>query len=118
MRPPGVTGALVAITVGAILTFAVTFTISGISIHTVGLIITLAGLTALAIRLARSVTGLRKRDESRHIRPPHRPNAAAGFPRDPVRAASPTAMPRVSSNVRVDEPHSAVTYRTRRVSQR
>lgn len=64
MRPPGVTGALVAITVGAILTFAVTFTISGISIHTVGLIITLAGLTALAIRLARSVTGLRRRDES------------------------------------------------------
>lgn len=64
MRPPGVTGALVAITVGAILTFAVTFTISGISIHTVGLIITLAGLTALAIRLVRSVTGLRRRDES------------------------------------------------------
>lgn len=119
MRPPGVTGALVAITVGAILTFAVSFTISGISIHTVGLIITLAGLAALAIRLARSVTGLRKRDESRHIiGPPHRPNAEAGFPRDPVRAASPTAVPRVSSNVRVDEPHSAVTYRTRRVSQR
>ena len=63
-RPPGVTGALVAITVGAILTFAVTFTISGISIHTLGLIITLGGLTALAIRLARAVTGLRRRDES------------------------------------------------------
>ncbi|MBS2965873.1 hypothetical protein KGA66_22685 [Actinocrinis puniceicyclus] len=72
MRPQGVTGALVAITVGAILTYTVSFTIYGISIHTVGLIITSAGMVALAIHLARSLSTLRKRDRSRRAPLPPR----------------------------------------------
>jgi high-affinity Fe2+/Pb2+ permease len=64
MRPQGVVGALVAIAVGAILTYAVTFTVSGISIHTVGVIIMLAGVAALAILLVRAASASRRRNES------------------------------------------------------
>lgn len=94
MRPPGLAGALIAITAGAVLTFAVSFTISGISIHTVGVIITSTGMVALAIRLARSLSTLRKQDESRR------------------------ALNSEPAQRRVDESHSAATYRTRRTPQR
>src|SRR5581483_8811175 len=60
MRPQGAAGALAAIAVGATLTYAVSFTISGISIHTVGVIIMLAGVAALAILLVRALSELRR----------------------------------------------------------
>lgn len=54
---------MVAVAIGAILTYAVSFTMSGISIHVVGVIIMLAGAVALAILLVRSVSGLRRPDQ-------------------------------------------------------
>ena len=69
MRPQGVGGALFAIAVGAILTYAVKFTVSGVSIHTVGVIIMLAGVVALVILLVRSASRSRRQD-SAHLAPP------------------------------------------------
>ncbi|HZP52692.1 hypothetical protein [Actinocrinis sp.] len=82
MKPPSVPGALAAITVGAILTYAVDFTISGISNHVAGVTISSAGLAALAIRLAWSVRSLRKRDDSLRAPPPQRPDPEAGIPQN------------------------------------
>lgn len=98
MRPQGVAGALVAIAVGATLTYAVSFTMSGISIRTVGVIIMLAGVAALAILLVRSVSGLRRWDR----RPPtiaQAPNADTGDWQDPRRAVPQVEVTRVSTDV-------------------
>jgi hypothetical protein len=87
MRPQGVVGALAAITVGAILTYAVSFTASGINIHTVGVIIMLAGAAALVILLVRAVGGRRG------------PSSDGGYPQDPLRGAPPVAATRIPTDV-------------------
>jgi hypothetical protein len=100
MRPQGVVGALVAIAVGAILTYAVSFTMSGINIHTVGVIIMLAGVVALAILLVRSVGALRRRELP--SRPPMAPGPSmnAGYRQDPAgRDVPPLAATRISTEV-------------------
>ena len=99
MRPPGVAGALVTVVIGAILTYAVSFAISGVSIHTVGVIIMAVGAVALAILLVRSVTTSRRRVKSR--RPPAKPGPSADGVRqkDTARAVLPIAVTRVSTEV-------------------
>ncbi|HEU5429150.1 MAG TPA: hypothetical protein VFU74_19880 [Actinocrinis sp.] len=123
MRPQGVVGALVAIAVGATLTYAVSFTISGISIHTAGVIIMLAGVAALAILLVRSLSALRRRDERRPTTTLG-PNSDTSDWLDPRHAAPQIRVTRASTDVyaapelrQVSEPHSAVTYRTPRAPQ-
>jgi len=125
MRPQGVVGALSAIAVGAILTYAVSFKMSGVSIHTVGVIIMLVGVVALAILLVRAVTRPRRRDESR--RAPVSPGSSTdtGYRRESPRAAAPVAVTRVSTDVyatpeqrRVEELRSAETYQPPRTPQR
>ncbi len=106
MRPQGVVGALVAIAVGAILTYAVSFTMSGINIHVVGVIIMLAGVAALAILLVRSVSGLRRRDVP--SQPPAVPGLQAGYRQDSAgRDAPPLATTRIATEVyTVPDPRS------------
>ncbi len=124
MRPQGTAGALVAIAVGATLTYAVSFTISGISIHTVGVIIMLAGVAALAILLVRALSELRRRDQRRPTTMPG-PSADTSVWQD-LRLAAPQARAtQASTDVyaasephQVGEPHSAVTYRAHRAPQR
>jgi high-affinity Fe2+/Pb2+ permease len=102
MRPQGAVGSLVAIAVGAILTYAVRFTISGISIHTVGVIIMLAGVAALAILLIRAVSASRRRDQARQAAIEAGPGPDANYPQDLVRGAPQVAATRISTE----------TYRT------
>jgi hypothetical protein len=116
MRPQAVACALVAVALGAILTYAVTLTMFGISIHTVGVIIMFAGLLALAILLVRSVSGLRRRYRLHRAPLSPGPSANAGYRQDCLRAAAPVAMTRVSTDVyaaperrRAGGPHSADT---------
>jgi hypothetical protein len=99
VRPQGVVGALVAIAVGAILTYAVSFTISGISIHTVGVIIMVVGVVALVILLIRMVTASRRGDESRQVLIAPGPSVETGYPQEPVRGAAPVADTRISTEV-------------------
>ena len=99
MRPQGVVGALVAIAVGAILTYAVSFTMSGISIHTVGVIIMLVGVAALVILLIRTVSASRRRQESLRAPIAQGPSVDAGYPQEPVRGAAPVAATRISTEV-------------------
>jgi hypothetical protein len=94
MRPQGVVGALVAIAIGAILTYAVSFTMSGISIHTVGVIIMIVGVVALAILLVRAVTGPRGRAPFVQS-----PSPEANYPQDLQRGTPPVAVTRVSTDV-------------------
>ena len=124
MRPQGTAGALVAIAVGATLTYAVSFTISGISIHTVGVIIMLAGVAALAILLVRALSELRRRDQRRPTTTPG-PSADTSVWQDPRLAAPQARATRASTDVyaapelrQVGELHSAVTHRTRRAPLR
>ena len=125
MRPQGVAGALLAIAVGAILTYAVSFTMSGISIHTVGLIIMIVGVVALAILLVRSVIGLRRLDESRRTPVPQGLSTDAGYRHDSQRGAPPVALTRGPTDVyaapgqrRVDQLPSAETYGTSGTARR
>ncbi|HEV3169923.1 MAG TPA: hypothetical protein VGZ32_06270 [Actinocrinis sp.] len=99
MRPQGAVGALVAIAVGAILTYAVSFTISGISIHTVGVIIMVVGMVALVILLIRTATASRRRDESRRSVIAPGPGVEMGYPQDSVRGTAPVAATRISTEV-------------------
>jgi len=124
MRPHGTAGALLAIAVGATLTYAVSFTISGISIHTAGVIIMLAGVAALAIRLVRAVSALRRQDRHRPTTTQN-PSADTSDWQDPRRAAPQATARRASTDLhaapeprQVRQPHSAVTYRTPRAPQR
>jgi len=124
MRPQGAAGALAAIAVGATLTYAVSFTISGISIHTVGVIIMLAGVAALAILLVRALSELRRRDRRRPTTT-QRPSADTGVWHDPRLAAPQASATRASTDDyaapeprQVGDPQSAVTYRTRRAQRR
>lgn len=124
MRPQGAAGALVAIAVGATLTYAVSFTISGINIHTVGVIIMLAGVAALAILLVRALSELRRRDQ-RRLTTTQRPSADTSVWQDPRLTAPQARAMRASTDVyaapeprQIGEPHSAATYRTRRAPQR
>jgi predicted anti-sigma-YlaC factor YlaD len=94
MRPQGVVGALVAIAIGAILTYAVSFKMSGISIHTVGVIIMIVGVVALAILLVRAVTGPRRRVQVMQSQSPE-----ASYPQDLQRGTPPVAVTRVSTDV-------------------
>ena len=50
------------IAVGAILRYAVTTTVAGIDIQTVGLILMIAGVLGLAIGLVMMISGTRRRD--------------------------------------------------------
>ena len=101
MRPRGIVGALSVIAVGAILAYAVHYTVAGISIRTVGFILMAAGAVAMAAGLARAFTDSRRRDrvEDRQdelARATTRP--AAGIDRtDRVYAQNPAMMvpPRV-----------------------
>ena len=130
MRPQGVVGALVAIAVGAILTYAVSFTMSGISIHTVGVIIMICGAVALAILLVRSMGGLQRRSQPRQAPLQQSPTSRlsssedVGYRQDPFRETPPVAVTRVSTDVygapgqrrideqrRVDEQRRAETQR-------
>jgi hypothetical protein len=111
MRPQGVVGALVAIAVGAILTYAVSFTMSGINIHIVGVIIMLAGVVALAILLVRSVSGLRRRELPSQPPTVPGPSLRAGYRQDSAgREVPPLAATRISTedytapDPRVDQP--------------
>lgn len=100
MRPQGVVGALVAIAVGAILTYAVSFTMSGINIHIVGVIIMLAGVVALAILLVRSVSGLRRPDTPGQPPVVPGPSLRAGYRQDSAgRDVPPAAATRISTEV-------------------
>ena len=99
MRPQGVAGALVAIAVGAILTYAVKFTMSGISIHTVGVIIMLAGVVALAILLVRALSGPRRRNESLQAPITQSSSTDTSYRQDPQRGAPPAGVTRVSTDV-------------------
>jgi len=117
MRPQGVVGALVAIAIGAILTYAVSFKMSGVNIHIVGVIVMLAGIVALAILLVRSVTGPRRWDGSRRAPVSQSPSTDASYRQDPQRANPPVAVTRVSTDVYAapeqrlaSEPRSAGTY--------
>jgi hypothetical protein len=95
MRLQGAAGALVAIAIGAILTYAVSFKMSGISIHTVGVIIMIVGVAGLAILLVRSVTGQRRRGASRRAPAPAEPTYRLEAPRN----VPPVAVTRVSTDV-------------------
>ena len=119
MRPQGVVGALVAIAVGAILTYAVSFTVSGISVHTVGVIIMVVGAIALAILLVRTVSG------SRRQRPPQPMPARSdlgpdgSYLQDPLSGAAPVAATRVPTWVHpapdqqaAQPPRDTEVYRT------
>jgi hypothetical protein len=97
MRSQGFGGALFAIAVGAILTYAVSFTISGISIHIVGVIIMVVGAVALAILLIRAVSGSRRRSRPVQIRPGL--GADGSYAQDPARVAAPVAATRVTTEV-------------------
>ena len=99
MRPQGVVGALIAIAVGAILTYAVTFTMSGVSIHTVGIIIMLCGGAALIILLIRSATASRRRYEARQPQIVQAPVAGAGYPQVPAPGTAPVAGTRISTEI-------------------
>ena len=111
MRPQGVVGALVAIAVGAILTYAVTFTISGISIHTVGVIVMIAGAAALVILLVRAMGGMQRRSQARQAPLPQSPTSSLNpsadmYRQDPFRQTPPVAVTRVSTDVYgAPEPH-------------
>jgi len=96
MRPQAVAGALVAI--GAILAYAVGFTVSGISIHTVGVIIMLVGAIALGILLVRPVAASRRPVQPRHRRNTPDPSADGVYPQDPVRGAPPLTATRISAD--------------------
>ncbi|HEV3169290.1 MAG TPA: hypothetical protein VGZ32_03085 [Actinocrinis sp.] len=115
MRPQGAAGALVAIAIGAILTYAVSFTVSGVNIHTVGVIIMAVGAVALAILLVRSVGGSRRRDQ-----PPQKPvkqvrGRDGSYLQDPPDGAPPVAATRISTEVytapgqQADQPPLATT---------
>jgi membrane protein implicated in regulation of membrane protease activity len=56
MRPRGIVGALFVVAVGAILAYAVHYTVAGINIRTVGFIIMAAGAVALIAVVARAFT--------------------------------------------------------------
>jgi hypothetical protein len=126
MRPQGAVGALVAIAAGAILTYAVSFKMSGISIHTVGVIVMLAGVVALAILLVRSVGGPRRRNESPQAPITQSSSTDTSYRQAPQRGAPPVGVTRVSTDVyaapelrRFDEPqNSADAYRASRTPQR
>ncbi len=59
----GIGVAIFLIAVGAILRYAVTITISGIELQTVGLILMIVGILGLAISLAVMFMGTRRDDE-------------------------------------------------------
>jgi hypothetical protein len=110
VRPQGVAGALFAVAIGAILTYAVSFTVSGVSIHTVGVIIMAVGAVALAILLVRSMTTSRRPVESRRPLAEPGPSADRVYRQDPVHGAPPVAATRISTEVytapeqRADQP--------------
>ena len=81
MRPNGTVGALVAIAVGAVLTFALHWSVSGVSIRTVGVIVMLAGAAALAVVLVRSVSGAQRDRGPRVPRAPRASRADSSPPR-------------------------------------
>nr|BFE28763.1 hypothetical protein GCM10010200_010140 [Actinomadura rugatobispora] len=60
------------LTVGAVLTFALTGSLRGLNLHTVGVILMLAGAAGLALR---SLTGARARPNGLRSRPSGRPPA-------------------------------------------
>jgi len=99
MRPQGVVGALVAIAIGAILTYAVTFTVSGISIHTAGVIIMVVGVVALVILLIRSASTSRRRYESRQPPITQVPTAGTGYQQAPAPGTAPVSATRISTEV-------------------
>jgi len=98
MRPQGVAGALVVVAIGAILTYTVSFTISGISIHTVGVIIMLFGAIGLGILLVRSVATSRRPVKPRQRQNMPDPSADGVYRQDPVRGAPPLAATRTSAD--------------------
>jgi len=123
MRPQGVAGALVAIAVGAMLRYAVSFTFSGINIHIVGVIIMLVGLVALAILLIRAVSGSRRR--SRPVPIQTGVSADGSYPQDPPHAPAPVAATRISTEFypqpgqrAAQPPRDTEAYRTPETSQR
>ena len=73
VRPARIAAILVAIAAGAMLTFAVDFSVSGVSVHPVGAIIMLAGAAALAVVLIRAPSGRRRPDDV-----PRRTTAGSG----------------------------------------
>jgi hypothetical protein len=101
IRPPGVAGALVVVTIGAILTYAVSFTVSGVSIHAVGVIIMLVGAVALAILLIRSVGWLRLRDQPRRRPGSPVPDPGGSYLQDHRGGVPPIA----ATNQTTSEPH-------------
>jgi hypothetical protein len=58
--------AIFLIAVGAILRYAVTASVSGIELQTVGLILMIAGVIGLVIALALTFAGRDRYDEPRH----------------------------------------------------
>lgn len=116
MRPRGAVGVLVAIVIGAILTYAASFTMSGINIHIVGVIIMLAGLVALASLLVRSVSGLRRREVPGRppVVPSPSPSPWAGYRqdsagRDVPPVAATCASPRSTPHPTQGPPNRGVT---------
>lgn len=57
-------GALFTIAVGAVLTYAVHFTVVGVNIHIVGIIVMLAGVAALVAIVVRAVGESQRRNRS------------------------------------------------------
>lgn len=99
MRPQGAGGALAAIAVGAILTYAVSFTISGVSIRTAGVIIMIVGAVALGILLVRFVSGSRHPGRPRHPQNTPGPSADGVYRQQPVRGAPPIAATQISTGI-------------------
>jgi hypothetical protein len=131
MRPHGVVGALVAVAIGAILTYAVSFTVSGVSIHAVGVIIMLVGAVALAILLVRSVGGSHRRGQPRQgpVGPVARPFQPIADPdgsylQDPLGGVPPIAATHMTTEVnpmpgrQANQPPATTTYRTPGPQQR
>ena len=99
MRPQGVVGALVAIAVGAILTYAVSFTMSGVSIHTVGVIIMVVGVVALVILLIRAVSGSRRQSRPQPMPVEQVLGPDGSYLQDPLSGGMPVADTRISTEV-------------------
>jgi hypothetical protein len=101
MRPRGVAGSVFVIAVGAILAYAVHYTVAGISIRTVGFIVMAAGAVALVAVLARTFTDSQRqnRREDRQdelLRTPGRPAPGIDrtnrmYPQNPAQTAPPVA---------------------------
>jgi hypothetical protein len=135
MRPRGIVGALFVVAVGAILAYAVHYTVAGINIRTVGFIIMAAGAVALIAVVARAFTDSQRQNrledrQDEQVRAANRPapgiartnGVYAHNPALTVPPVAPLSSPRAPDLVpvqRVGEMPSATTlYQTPESEQR